>query len=379
MVRKIGVVFLILILSIQLSSVNACASEESPLPDEYKDFLDSLPDDIADLLPEELFYGDMNSIAQGTVKLTSWDYVFDVVFDVLGLNVRTILKTLATVLGMLILCSLLNMIKNSISNVSGVAIINLICGMITVITVIQISRDPLQRAMQLVEEIKVFTNTISPLICSMYAMGGNVSSALVHNYGLIVFLSILENICIISLEAIFGVCLGLTVASSFIGETNILPLSNAIKKAFTFFLGMIMLIFTTVISTQTLIASKADSLSTKTAKMLATQMIPLVGGTVGESLRTAGASIEYLRTNVGIVLIVVLLLMVLPTFISVGLYRLGFIISNAFAGLLGCEREGKILLEISSIYGYVLAIISISSIILLLLITVFAKCSSPLL
>ena len=379
MVRRIGVVFLILILSIQLSSVNACASEESPLPDEYKDFLDSLPDDIADLLPEELFYGDMNSIAQGTVKLTSWDYVFDVVFDVLGLNVRTILKTLATVLGMLILCSLLNMIKNSISNVSGVAIINLICGMITVITVIQISRDPLQRAMQLVEEIKVFTNTISPLICSMYAMGGNVSSALVHNYGLIVFLSILENICIISLEAIFGVCLGLTVASSFIGETNILPLSNAIKKAFTFFLGMIMLIFTTVISTQTLIASKADSLSTKTAKMLATQMIPLVGGTVGESLRTAGASIEYLRTNVGIVLIVVLLLMVLPTFISVGLYRLGFIISNAFAGLLGCEREGKILLEISSIYGYVLAIISISSIILLLLITVFAKCSSPLL
>jgi stage III sporulation protein AE len=379
MVRRIGVVFLILILSIQLSSVNAFASEESAPPDEYKDFLDSLPDDIADLLPEELFYGDMNSIAQGTVKLTSWDYVFDVVFDVLGLNVRTILKTLATVLGMLILCSLLNMIKNSISNVSGVAIINLICGMITVITVIQISRDPLQRAMQLVEEIKVFTNTISPLICSMYAMGGNVSSALVHNYGLIVFLSILENVCIISLEAIFGVCLGLTVASSFIGETNILPLSNAIKKAFTFFLGMIMLIFTTVISTQTLIASKADSLSTKTAKMLATQMIPLVGGTVGESLRTAGASIEYLRTNVGIVLIVVLLLMVLPTFISIGLYRLGFIISNAFAGLLGCEREGKILLEISSIYGYVLAIISISSIILLLLITVFAKCSSPLL
>jgi stage III sporulation protein AE len=379
MVRRIGVVFLILILSIQLSSVNAFASEESAPPDEYKDFLDSLPDDIADLLPEELFYGDMNSIAQGTVKLTSWDYVFDVVFDVLGLNVRTILKTLATVLGMLILCSLLNMIKNSISNISGAAIINLICGMITVITVIQISRDPLQRAMQLVEEIKVFTNTISPLICSMYAMGGNVSSALVHNYGLIVFLSILENVCIISLEAIFGVCLGLTVASSFIGETNILPLSNAIKKAFTFFLGMIMLIFTTVISTQTLIASKADSLSTKTAKMLATQMIPLVGGTVGESLRTAGASIEYLRTNVGIVLIVVLLLMVLPTFISIGLYRLGFIISNAFAGLLGCEREGKILLEISSIYGYVLAIISISSIILLLLITVFAKCSSPLL
>ena len=142
---------------------------------------------------------------------------------------------------------------------------------------------------------------------------------------------------------------------------------------------MVMLIFTTVISTQTLLASKADTLSAKTAKMLATQIIPVVGGTIGETLRTAGASIEYLRSNVGVVLIVIFLIMIMPTLISIALYRLGFIISNAFAGLLGCERESKILLEISSIYGYVLAIISISAITLLLLITVFAKCSSPLL
>lgn len=378
MVRRRVIISIIVIIYIIFSPINVFASEENTAPEEYQDFLDSLPDDIANLLPEELFSNDINDIAQGASKLTSWNYIFDVIFDILGLNVKSILKTVATVLGVLVLCSLLNMIKNSIGNVSSRPIINLICGILTVTTVLQISQEPLQRAMQVVEEIKIFTNTVSPVMCAMYAMGGNVSSALVHNYGLIVFLSILENICIISLEAILGVCLGLTLASSFIGEANILALSNAIKKVFTFFLGMIMLIFTTVISTQTLLASKADSLSAKTAKMLATQMIPLVGGTVGESLRTAGASIEYLRSNVGIVLIVVLMLMVLPTFISIGLYRLGFIVSNAFAGLLGCEKEGKILLEISSIYGYVLAIISISSIILLLLITVFAKCSSPL-
>ena len=79
-----------------------------------------------------------------------------------------------------------------------------------------------------------------------------------------------------------------------------------------------------------------------------------------------------------IILIIILVLMVLPTFISIALYRFGFIISNAVAGLLGCEREGRILIEISSIYGYVLAIISISAVALLLLITVFAKCASPL-
>ena len=354
------------------------AEDETQIPNEYEEMLDSLPGDIADMLPDELFSNNIDDIAIGTSKLTSWEYIFDTVFDILGLNIKSLLKSLATMIGLLVICSLLNMLKNSIKSSATERVLTLVGIASMILIVLQISREPLQRAMVLLEEIKMFTNTISPVMCAIYAMGGNVTSALVHNYGLIVFLSIIENICIISLEAILGVCLGLTIASSFIDEANILPLSNAIKKTFTFFIGMIMLIFTTVISTQTLLASKADTLSAKTAKMLATQIIPMVGGTIGETLRTAGASIEYLRSNVGVILIIILVIMILPTFISIALYRLGFIISNAFAGLLGCDREGRMLLEISSIYGYVLAIISICAITLLLLITVFAKCSSPL-
>lgn len=377
MVRFICVLFAILTILTPVFSV--CAQEEGQIPDEYEDLLDSLPGDIANILPDEIFSDNIEDISQGAQKLTSWAYIFDTVFDILGLNIKTVLKSIALIVGLIVLCSLLNMLKNSTNNIATSRTIDLVSGVAVITTVLKISQEPLQRAMALLEEIMVFTNTVSPVICAMYAMGGNVSGALIHNYGLIVFLSVLENICIISLEAIVGVCMGLTLASSFIGGANLLPLSNAVKKAFTFFIGMVMLIFTTVISTQTLLASKADTLSAKTAKMLATQIIPVVGGTIGETLRTAGASIEYLRSNVGVVLIVIFLIMIMPTLISIALYRLGFIISNAFAGLLGCERESKILLEISSIYGYVLAIISISAITLLLLITVFAKCSSPLL
>lgn len=376
MVRVICIFFIALALF--TPSFIVFAEDETQIPNEYEEMLDSLPDDIADMLPNELFSDNIDDIAIGTNKLTSWEYIFDTAFDILGLNIKSLLKSLAAIIGLLVLCSLLNMLKNSIKSSATERVLTLVGIASMILIVLQISREPLQRAMVLLEEIEMFTNTISPVMCAIYAMGGNVTSALVHNYGLIVFLSIIENICIISLEAILGVCLGLTIASSFIDEANILPLSNAIKKTFTFFIGMMMLIFTTVISTQTLLASKADTLSAKTAKMLATQIIPMVGGTIGETLRTAGASIEYLRSNVGVVLIIILIIMIMPTFISIALYRLGFIISNAFAGLLGCDREGRMLLEISSIYGYVLAIVSICAITLLLLITVFAKCSSPL-
>lgn len=376
MVKKlISILLFIIILALFSMTVYA---EEDTMPDEYEDLLDSIPDDTVDRLPDGIFSEDPDDVIEGVEEITSWEYLFNMFFDILGLNFQKIIRVFAILCSLLVLSSLLNMIKQSISNQGLESILNLVGSAVIVATILEVSKEPLSRTMILFEELKIFVNTMSPLVCGMYAMGGNVASAIVNNYGLIVFLSILENICIIALQMILGVCMALTLASSFINGTNLIPLNNAIKKTFTFFLGFIMLVFTTVISTQTLLASKADSLSSKTAKMLAMQMIPLVGGTVGESLRTAGASIEYLRSNVGVVLIIILVVMIMPTLISISLYRLVFIVSNAVAGLLGCEREGKMILEISSIYGYVLAILSICSVILLFLITVFAKCSSPL-
>lgn len=377
MVKKLIVLALTMIL-ICVSPMGVSAEEEDKLPDEYEDFTDGIPSDIADLLPDGIFSDRTDDVVGAVEELTSWGYILNTVFDILGVSIRAVVKALASITALLVVCSLLNMFKKSIKNEALDNVMLLISGAVMAASVLEISRAPIERAMESFEQMKIFVNTMSPLICSMYAMGGNISSAIVHNYGLIVFLSILENVCILSLQLILGICMALIIASSFMQDNTLIGLNNAIKKTFTFFVGFIMLIFTSVISTQSLLASKADTLSSKTAKLLASQMIPLVGSTLGESLRTAGASIEYLRTNIGIVIIIILVLMILPTLLSVGLYRLVFVVANGIAGLLGCEREGKLVLEISSLYGYVFAIFAICSVILLFLVTIFAKCASPL-
>ena len=368
----------LLITSLILFFATQVSAQADTLPEGYEDAEDGIPEDIAEILPDGLFSDNADDIMQAVTEMTSWDFFIDYLFDLIGLNFKKVISTFGTISALLCLCSLLSMLKKCINNETLDGALSLIGGTIIIASLIDISKVPLQRALLLFEEIKIMVNTLSPLICSMYAMGGNVTSAIVHNYGFIVFLSILENICILSLQSIIGICIVLNIASVFLKDNSLFFLSNTIKRAFTFFIGFIMLIFTTVISTQTLLATKADSLSSKTAKMLATHFIPLVGGAVGDSLKTAGASIEYLRTSVGIAFIVILILMILPTLISMILYKSVFTINNAIAGLLGCEREGKIIMEMSSIYGYVIAIISICSIILLLLLTTFAKCSSVL-
>lgn len=375
MVKKIGIV--LIAFAIVLFPVKVSA-EESEIESNYDNMLDGIPDDIADLLPDDIFSFDIDNIGNSAKDIVAWDYAFDTVFELIGLNIKDAVRALSLICSILALCSLLNMMNKSVKNEAMVRALELVGGLSVVGIVMEISEKPISDAFSLLDNISLFVNTSSPLICSLYAVGGNVSSALVHSYGLIVFLSILENVCILALQMIVGTCMALTLASSFISDTSLMPLNDAIKRGFTFFVGIIMLIFTTVISTQNVLASKSDSLSSKTAKMLASQMIPLVGSSVGESLKTAGASIEYLRSSVGVVMIVILVLTVAPTLISILIYRAVFMIGNGIAGLLGCKREGALLLEISSIYGYVLAILSVCSVVLLFIITVFAKCVSPM-
>lgn len=371
------VLLLLLIFIFCNCSINVYAQEDE-LPEEFGELLDELPDDVKDSLPDELFEDDAESLKGAVNKILSWDYIFDTVLDLIGINIKEIGRAFALICSVLVLSALLNALSNSIHNEATAKILRLFSDIIVISSIIKLVLAPLEKSEHLLENMKLFVNTLSPVICGMYAMGGNISSALVHNYGLIVFLSLFENICILSINMILGICLALTLASSFVGYGNLLGLSSAIKKGFTFFVGFMMLLFTTIISTQGLLASKADSLSTKTAKMLATQMIPVVGGTIGESLKTAGASVEYLRSTVGVVLIVILILLILPTIISIFLYRTMFIVSNAFACLIGCQREGNVLIEISDVFGYSLAILSISALTILFLLTIFARCASPL-
>ena len=233
-VLKIFIVLFIMSLSITVS-----AEEESALDDQYYDLEYSIPDDIAELLPDGLFSQNDEERNEAIKKLTSWEYVFDSIFEILGLSLRDIGVILGKILYLLCMCSLLSSLSKSLKNGSMTDVLGLISSSVTAITLIQITIPYVYKVEELFDGIIIFVNTISPIICGMYAMGGNINSAIVNNYSLIVFLSILENVLIVSIEAIMGVCLALALASAFMPDFDLIRISAAIKKIFTFFIRIV--------------------------------------------------------------------------------------------------------------------------------------------
>ena len=107
--------------------------------------------------------------------------------------------------------------------------------------------------------------------------------------------------------------------------------------------------------------------------MVSSTVIPVVGGSVGETLRTVAAGVQYLKSVVGIGGILLVAFLLLPTLLSLIMTRFVFLLASGIAEILGCENEGKFLSELGNLYGCMIAVVSMSSVMFILALTIFVK------
>jgi stage III sporulation protein AE len=209
-------------------------------------------------------------------------------------------------------------------------------------------------------------------------MGGNVTAAAASSAGLTVYISIMENVVGRSIVPFCGACLAFGWVSAAGLGPGIRSLLSTFKKHYATLLGFLMTILLAMLATQNALASSADTLAMRSARFATGNLIPIVGGSVSELLRTVSAGVKYLRTTLGICAILLLLFLLLPTLIQLLLYRSVWQISASIAETLGCDREKILLDEIASLCGYLIAAVSICSSVLFLSFTLLTRCASAI-
>ena len=121
------------------------------------------------------------------------------------------------------------------------------------------------------------------------------------------------------------------------------------------------------------IAAAGDSIAMRGAKMFASNAIPMVGAAIGDTFRTLATALTYMKSVSGAVGIILILLLVLPVFVNIWLYRSGLVLLSSVAEMLGCDRERELISGAVSIYGYMLAVIAITAVVFILMLTLFTK------
>ena len=357
---------------------SACAEETETLPDAYRDLLDALPPSILEKLPEGAFSEKAEIVGDAVGEMSSFSYLLQTVLSLVGLRLGECLKLLCTVMGILILSSIGRTFCTSIGKPEIARAFSFLMTLIITVAIFAKGFGTIESTVSYFHTLNTFTSASIPLMGSLYVMGGNAAAAVATSAGLSLFMTLLEEVVGRSIVPFCGICLALSLIGACDGAPRLGSVLASLKKNYTLLLSFLMMLLLAMLSAQTVLGASQDTLAMRSAKFAAGSLIPVVGGSVAELLRSVSAGVGYMRSAVGICGVLLLILLMLPTLVELLLARTAWQICSFFAELLGCDGEKRLLDEFASLNGYLIAAVAICSSVLFLTFTLFTHCATAL-
>ena len=343
---------------------------------EFDTYKSGVPEDIRGLLPDGLFSQDATKASEAAQESLSLDQIASIIISALSAGMPDAKKLLMQNLALLIGVALFRLFSENFGASSLNDGVSFFTNSMVLLSTLGFQVAATNAVAEFLKRLCTLVNSMIPMVGVLLASGGNVTAAVSETSMLGIFIIFCENFCSLTLFPVLSACAAFAAASAFSDKGGLDGVARGIKKTFTLLLSFMALVFSAVMSGQTLIASKADSFGAKTVKFAAGNFIPVVGGTVGEALRTVAAGIEYLRASVGVGAIVIICTMLLPTLISLVLGRISLSVSATVASFLGLSKETAILNDFTGFYGYLIAVCSICSILAIYALVLFVRISA---
>lgn len=328
--------------------------------EEFRHFADGLPPEAQSYLPEAFLSGsDMEQVGEAVAQMTTWDYFIHVLERILSVEWGTALKIISVVTGILLLSAAAQALWQSFGTESLGKVAGMGLTFLLFYRVVQVLWGLLERVSGFLDGLQTLITSLLPMLAALNVLGGNTATAAVQNGGLMVFLGVVQTLCNRTILPLTGGCLAMALMGAVSPDNAFGYVMGTVKKGYTRVLGFLLLVLGFVMSAQTALSAASDSLGARTAKFMAVQLIPLTGGTVGESLRTLASGVRYLKSTVGVGAVAVMFILLLPVGVNLLLTRFALGICAGLAELLGCRREKKLLEEFGSVCGMLLAVVAL--------------------
>ncbi len=254
------------------------------------------------------------------------------------------LKTLASLLAVILVAALIESMQDSIPNKSLSKIFGVICVLISVGLISETVTESISRSADAISSGGRFMIGYVPVFAGITASSGSVTSAAAYNMLVLVAAQTAVQISGEMMVPALSVCMAMGIVEAINPDFKLSGITEALKKAITFALGFIMTIFIGLLSLQSIVGASADTLGVKAAKFVVSNFIPVVGGAVSDAYATVKNSLGLLRGGVGFIGIAAIFVMILPPILDIIAMRLVFGIADIVTELFGVTQV-KILVK----------------------------------
>lgn len=335
------------------------------------DMYGALPDGVKDSLPDRL-ENDISENGESAVASLGAEYIASLAASALKAAFAYSVKPLAAVIGVLLLSALLNSAGAAAAGGEAVALSSAVSVTVTLFGAItplfKLTSDTLSG-------IGLIMKGILPVMTGIYAMSGNITAASVNSTWLMLLLTFLETLTESLLMPLLCTCTGfiaVTTLSRFTGAPDMSGVSGELKKALTFLLAAAGTVFTTVMAHQTALAKSADSVALRSLKFASGNMIPVIGGALGEAADGYLAGVSLIRSASGTLAAAAVISYVLPALLKLAVLRAGLSAVAAGAEIMGRGKEAAVVREAGEVLGIAVALICTASVLSVIAVGVFA-------
>lgn len=267
------------------------------------------------------------------------------------------IKLLISLMAIIILSALIENIGDTTKSESLNKMFNIISILVCILILSETVCQCIEQVSQALSEGATFMLGFVPVFASIAAGSGSLTSAGVYNIILVLVAEIAVQIASGFLMPLLSLCMALAIVDALNPAISLSSLIEGIKKTVTWCLGLMMTIFVGLLSIQSIIGNSADTLSVKTGKFMVSNLVPVIGGAISDAYTTLKGSFGLLKGGVGGVGIMVILIMVLPTIITIGLNRIAISIASIGADIFNVQGLAKLFKNISSVTSIAFSIV----------------------
>ncbi len=359
----LALVFVVFAIPVSAAETDSTQSQDDAMFQEYyeQQAEDSGANDLPNYLPDDtksqLDQMGISGVDWNSIQSIQPNSVFSQILKMLGEGVQAPMKALLSLLGIMMLCALLNSMKINLGEKNMGGIMNLIGTLCICMVVITPIVQSIVKLTGVIQGASTFMLACIPVLVGIMIANGQTVTASSYN---LLMLGTTNSISFLSahfLAPCMNIFLGFSVVSAISPTLRLNTLCNTISKIVKWVLGFCMSVFTGLLTIQSLLGGSVDVNTNRTLRVVVSSFVPVVGSALGEALSTVQGCIKVLKGGVGAFGVLAVVFMFLPILIECLLWQMTLTVCAGIGDVFDLKEITSILNAASKVMSMMLAIL----------------------
>lgn len=296
--------------------------------------------------------------------------------NILGKEIRNQLTLIGSIIVIIVIHSILKSVSDGLEN-EGISKVSYFVQYILIVTLIMKSfSEIVMNIKDTTQSLVGYSYSLIPLLISLMMFTGNLVSAGAVQPILLLMITFIGTFISNFLLPMVLIGTALGIISKISDKVQIDKLAKTFKSSTVWILGLVLTVFTGVLSLESSLTGKVDGITTKATKAIVTNAIPVVGKILSDASETVLGSGIVLRNAVGLVGVIVIIGICAMPIIKLGVLTALYQILSAICEPIADKKIINIIEQMRDTFKVLLGMVSAISIMLIIGVTIVIKVSS---